>query len=288
LTENGKNSSDKKPVILLVDDEDQFRTALAKRLSVRGYEALDVNNGEDAIKIVRHRNPEVVVLDQKMPDMDGIQTLRELKKIRPEVQIIMLTGHGSIESARLTGKHDVFAYLQKPAPLDEVIERIEGARDEYRYSMARHEIPHIEEKSLKNWLIGVQGSRPGFIILGALLFALIYFLPPSDRLKVLLTTEKGGATEEKILGYSDYRRMAPGQTVAEYYADRAGLYETVRNPDGTRTKQLLGPEAAMNRAHVMIGVLVVAALFWATGAIPIGITALAGGSTHVFLRGAAA
>jgi solute carrier family 13 (sodium-dependent dicarboxylate transporter), member 2/3/5 len=274
LTENGKNSHEKKPVILLVDDEDQFRTALAKRLSVRGYEALDVNNGEDAIKIVRHRNPEVVVLDQKMPDMDGIQTLRELKKIRPEVQIIMLTGHGSIESARLTGKHDVFAYLQKPAPLDEVIERIEGARDEYRYSMARHEIPHIEEKSLKNWLIGVQGSRPGFIILGALIFALIYFLPPSDRLKVLLTTEKGGATEEKILGYSDYRRMAPGQTVAEYYADRAGLYETVRNPDGTKTKRLLGPEAAMNRAHVMIGVLVVAALFWATGAIPIGITAL--------------
>jgi solute carrier family 13 (sodium-dependent dicarboxylate transporter), member 2/3/5 len=103
----------------------------------------------------------VVVLDQKMPDMDGIQTLRELKKIRPEVQIIMLTGHGSIESARLTGKHDVFGYLQKPAPLDEVIEKIEGARDEYRYSMLRHEIPHIEEKSIKNWLIGVQGSRPG-------------------------------------------------------------------------------------------------------------------------------
>jgi sodium-dependent dicarboxylate transporter 2/3/5 len=274
VSDNGKHPDEKKPVILLVDDEDQFRTALAKRLAVRGYEVLDVNNGEDAIKIVRHKNPEVVVLDQKMPDMDGIQTLRELKKIRPEVQIIMLTGHGSIESARLTGKHDVFGYLQKPAPLDDVIEKIEGARDEYRYSMLRHEIPHIEEKSIKNWLIGVQGSRPGLIILGALIFALIYFMPPSDRLKVLVTTEKGSATEEKILGFSEYRKLKPGQSVSEYYVERAGLYETIEHQDGTKTKQPLGPEAAMKRAHVMIGVLVVAALFWATGAVPVGITAL--------------
>jgi len=251
VSDNGKHPDEKKPVILLVDDEDQFRTALAKRLAVRGYEVLDVNNGEDAIKIVRHKNPEVVVLDQKMPDMDGIQTLRELKKIRPEVQIIMLTGHGSIESARLTGKHDVFGYLQKPAPLDDVIEKIEGARDEYRYSMLRHEIPHIEEKSIKNWLIGVQGSRPGLIILGALIFALIYFMPPSDRLKVLVTTEKGSATEEKILGFSEYRKLKPGQSVSEYYVERAGLYETIENQDGTKTKQPLGPDAAMKRAHVM-------------------------------------
>jgi solute carrier family 13 (sodium-dependent dicarboxylate transporter), member 2/3/5 len=89
-------------------------------------------------------------------------------------------------------------------------------------------------------------------------------------LKLLLTTPKGSAQEEVILGYSDYRRLKPGQTVAQYYAERAGLYETVKAPDGTRTRQLLGPEAAMKRAHVMIGVLFVAALFWATGAVPIG------------------
>lgn len=282
MSENEKPSPEKKPVILLVDDEDQFRIALAKRLSVRGYEVLDVNNGEDAIKSVRHKNPEVVVLDQKMPDMDGIQTLRELKNIRPEVQIIMLTGHGSIESARLTGKHDVFAYLQKPSPLEEVIEKIEGARHQYRYAMAKYEIPHIEKKSLKNWLIGVQGARPGFMILGVLLFALLYFMPPSDRLKALMTTPKGSAGEERILGYSDFRRMKPGETVAQYYADRAGLYRTIKNPDGTQKKVLLGPDAAMKRAHVMIGVLVVAALFWATGAVPVGITALMVGVAMYF------
>jgi solute carrier family 13 (sodium-dependent dicarboxylate transporter), member 2/3/5 len=158
------------PRILLVDDEDQFRVTLAKQLAVRGYQVLDVNNGEDAIKIVRHENPEVVVLDQKMPKMDGIQTLQELKKIRPEVQIIMLTGYGSIESARVTGKHDVFGYIQKPCPVEELIEKIEAARDERRYAMARHEIPQVEKKSFKDWFIGVQNARPGIILIGALVF----------------------------------------------------------------------------------------------------------------------
>jgi solute carrier family 13 (sodium-dependent dicarboxylate transporter), member 2/3/5 len=275
MVESGSNKSPTgKPTILLVDDEDQFRTSLAKQLSVRGYNVLDVNNGEDAIKIVRHENPEVVVLDQKMPRMDGIQTLRELKKIRPEVQIIMLTGHGDIESARLTGKHDVFGYITKPCPVGELIEKIEAGRQERTYAMLRHEIPHVEKKSFKDWFIGVQNARPGFMIIGALLFALIYFMPPSDRLRMLLTTPKGSPQEELILGYSDYRRLQPNQTVAQYYAQRAGLYETVTAPDGTQTRQLLGADAAMRRAHVMIGVLVVAALFWATGAVPVGITAL--------------
>jgi solute carrier family 13 (sodium-dependent dicarboxylate transporter), member 2/3/5 len=275
MVESGsKPPPGERPTILLVDDEDQFRTSLAKQLSVRGYNVLDVNNGEDAIKIVRHENPEVVVLDQKMPKMDGVQTLRELKKIRPEVQVIMLTGHGDIESARLTGKHDVFGYITKPCPVGELIEKIEAGRQERTYAMLRHEIPHVEKKSFKDWFIGVQNARPGIIIIGAIIFALMYFMPPSERLRLLLNTPKGSAQEEVILGYSDYRRLQPGQTVAQYYTRLAGLYEIVTAPDGTQTRQPLGAEAAMRRAHVMIGVLIVAALFWATGAVPVGITAL--------------
>ena len=75
---SAKNS---KPTVLLIDDEDRFRQALARQLQVRDFIVLDTSNGEDAIKIVRHQNPEVVILDQKMPGMDGIQTLKELKKI---------------------------------------------------------------------------------------------------------------------------------------------------------------------------------------------------------------
>ena len=108
------NAPDLGTKVLLVDDEEHFRQALAKQLSVRGFRVLDVSSGGEAIKLVRHKSPEVIILDQRMPGMDGIQTLKELKKIRPEVQVVMLTGHGSAESARITGKHDVFQYLEKP------------------------------------------------------------------------------------------------------------------------------------------------------------------------------
>ena len=262
MAENGK-SAEEKPRILIVDDEDQFRSAMVKRLSVRGYEVLDVDNGEDSIKVMRHENPEVVILDQKMPDWDGIRTLRELKKIRPEVQIIMLTGHGSVESARISGKHDIFAYMQKPAPIEDMIEQIEGARQEFRYAMARQEIPHIEKPTLKNWLIGVQGKRPGIMIIGLLLFCMMYFMPSTDRMVELLAVERGGPQDEMIMGYSEYRNMTEGTTVSEHYANTAGI-----TPD----EQVV--EKTAQKAQIMVGVLMVAALFWATGAVPIGIAAL--------------
>ena len=126
LAENKRNS---KPTILLIDDEDRFRQALARQLEVRDFNVLDTSNGEDAIKLVRHKNPEVIILDQKMPGMDGIQTLKEIKKIRPEVQVIMHTGHGSMESARLTGKHDVVCYLEKPCALDDLMQVIADAAE---------------------------------------------------------------------------------------------------------------------------------------------------------------
>ncbi len=253
-----------KPRILLVDDEDQFRTSLAKRLAARGYDVIDVDNGEDAMRALRHQNPEVVVLDQKMPDMSGIETLRELKNINPDVQVIMLTGHGSVESARLTGKHDVYAYMQKPTPVEDLIEKIEDARQEHRYALRRSEAPHVEEKGFKAWFFGVEGMRPGFIIIGAILFLTMFFMPAPERLQLLLTTEKGGPQGELILGYAAHRHMQPGQTVAEFYGQTARLGLT-----GEALNQ-----ATFQRAKVMVGVLMVAALFWATGALPIGITAL--------------
>jgi len=133
-----------KPTILLIDDEDRFRLALAQQLSIRNFQVLDASNGEDAIKMVRHKNPEVVILDQKMPGMDGIQTLKEIKKLRPEVQVIMHTGHGCIESARITGKHDVFSYIEKPCALDVLVEAIQNALKERVNALARHEIPEVQ------------------------------------------------------------------------------------------------------------------------------------------------
>jgi sodium-dependent dicarboxylate transporter 2/3/5 len=260
--------------VLLVDDEDQFRTALSQQLSVRGFQVLDVGNGEDAIKTVRHENPEVVILDQKMPGMDGIQTLKEIKKVRPEVQVVMLTGHGSTESARVSGKNNVSFYLEKPCGIGELVSVIKAAQQERIHALARHEIPDIKKTSLREWLIGAHHARPGVIILGLILFAMITLAPASENLKNLLGSKKAGQLGEKVAGYSDYRGMDPGQTISQYYSKKAGWNRELKEADGSTAKVPLTVDQVALRAKVMVGVLVLAALFWATGAIPIGITAL--------------
>ena len=271
LTVNGKNS---KPTILLIDDEDRFRQALAQQLEVRDFMVLETSSGEDAIKIVRHMNPEVVVLDQRMPGMDGIQTLKEIKKIRPEVQVIMHTGHGCMESARITGKHDVFCYLEKPCALDELIKVIKAALQERVHALARHEIPEIKRSGLKDWLIGVHNARPGVILLGIILFISIALMPPPQQLETFLASKKTGEMGEPAAGYSDYRHMQKGQSISNYYAKKAKLVQKPATADGKSDPTALETRRVAFRAKVMVGVLVVAALFWATGAIPIGVTAL--------------
>jgi sodium-dependent dicarboxylate transporter 2/3/5 len=267
-------SEDGAPRVLLVDDEDKFRVAMKKQLEVRNFKVWDVDNGEDAIKIVRHQNPEVIVLDQKMPKMDGIQTLKEIKKIRPEVQVIMLTGYGSTESARETGKYDVFHYMQKPCVLDQLIEMIEAARRERVYAMARHEIPEVKKDSLKRWLVGAHNRRPGLIILGFLIFAIIAFMPAPKGLVDWLTIQKSEQSGEPLMGYADYRKMKAGESISKYYSDKAGWTKEIHEADGRVTKVHLTSEQAAFRAKVMVGILGMSVVFWATGAIPVGMTAL--------------
>jgi len=262
------------PTILLIDDEDRFRQALSRQLGLRNFQTIDVSNGEDAIKIVRHKNPEVIILDQKMPGMDGIQTLKEIKKIRPEAQVIMHTGHGCIESARITGKLDVFQYIEKPCALDDLIEAIQDALKERVNALARHEIPDAKKSGLKDWLTGVHNARPGIILLGVLLFSGIFFMPIPHGLESLLAMRKTGNMGEPIAGYSDYQKMETGQSISEYYIRKAKLFHEAKLPNGKRIKTSLTTEDAALRAKVMVAILFVAALFWATGAIPIGITAL--------------
>jgi sodium-dependent dicarboxylate transporter 2/3/5 len=270
--------------VLLVDDEDAFRGPLVKQLEVRGYRVFDVANGEDAIKMVRHKHPQVVILDLSMPGMDGIQTLREIKKIRPEVQVIMLTGHGSIETARVTGKHDVFRYLSKPCTLDELLPVIDEAHQERDYAMARHEIPDLRKKrDLRGWLVGVHNARPGVMLLGLAVFVGIVAMPAPTRLTQLLSTPKSGKAGQAISGYSDYRKMKDGATIPEHYSQKSELYNKELQPDGKLNKTPLTPRQTAFRAQVMVGILIVAALFWATGAIPVGITAvLVGALMYLF------
>ena len=273
------------PKTLLVDDNDKFRKALVNRLQLRGHETLGVDNGEDAIKHVRADSDiDVVILDRKMPGMMGEQVLKEIKEFRPEVQVIMLTGHSTMESAMETGRLEAYSYLQKPYDFDELVRIVDSAREDKVHAMARHEIPHVERGSVWKWLLGSHNSRPGIILLGLVLFSLVAFTPIPDRMLLILSSPKTGQPDDANFGYSAYRKMKEGETVAEYYSRSANMEKTVTDEAGNKLVEAEKPERVAFKAKVMLGVLVVAALFWGSGAIPVGITALVVGTTMYFFQ----
>ncbi|NQU07161.1 MAG: response regulator [Candidatus Abyssubacteria bacterium] len=113
--------------VLLVDDEDRFRVTTAATLKRRGFQVTAVGSGLEAIEEVKKGLIDVVILDVKMPGMDGHMTLRDMRKIQPDVEVIMLTGYGGLSSA-LEGWHEgVFAYLTKPSSIDFLVQRIREA-----------------------------------------------------------------------------------------------------------------------------------------------------------------
>ncbi|WP_319587348.1 response regulator [uncultured Desulfobulbus sp.] len=113
--------------VLLVDDEDIFREATARQLTVRGFIVHSAGSGEEAIEQVKNDPPEVVVLDQQMPGMHGSETFIEIKKIEPLIEVIMLTGNTSVDNAIELMQLGTFDYLMKPINIDELLYKIEDA-----------------------------------------------------------------------------------------------------------------------------------------------------------------
>ena len=113
--------------ILLVDDEERFRTTLGKRLIERELEIATAGSGLEAIEELKNNPYDVVILDIKMPGMDGIETLAEVRKIKPGVEVILLTGHGSIDSAVEGMRLGAYDYIMKPCEIEELVEKIYGA-----------------------------------------------------------------------------------------------------------------------------------------------------------------
>ena len=113
--------------ILLVDDEIVFTDNISKLLTSRGYRVTAVNSGGHAIRLLQEENFDVVVLDLKMPGMDGIATLKEIKKLGLFTETLILTGHGSIDTALEAVKLGAYDYLTNPCELDELLAKIEGA-----------------------------------------------------------------------------------------------------------------------------------------------------------------
>jgi DNA-binding NtrC family response regulator len=113
--------------VLLVDDEVVFTTNMSKLLNNRGYRVTPANSGDAAIQALEKESFDVVVLDLKMPGMDGLTTLKELKKLGLFTETLILTGHGSIDSALEAIKLCAYDYLTKPCEIDELVNKIEGA-----------------------------------------------------------------------------------------------------------------------------------------------------------------
>lgn len=113
--------------ILLVDDEVDFTENMTKLLENRGYVVTAVNSGDSAIKALDQDKYDVMVLDLKMPGMDGITTLKEVKKLQLFTETLILTGHGAVDTALEAMKLGAYDYLTKPCEVEELVEKLEEA-----------------------------------------------------------------------------------------------------------------------------------------------------------------
>lgn len=113
--------------LLLVDDEDDFRTTLANRLKRRNLDVTDAGSGEEAIEIIRRKSFDVAIVDIKMPGMDGIETLKHIRKIDPLVEVILLTGHASVEAGIEGIKSGAYDYVIKPYNVNDLMVKVEDA-----------------------------------------------------------------------------------------------------------------------------------------------------------------
>ena len=131
-----------KPNVLLVDDEEKFLDVLSQRLGTRGLDAVTATSGEEALVKIKNKNFDAIILDITMPGIGGIETLKRIRKENPELQIIMLTGRGSVDKAVEAMKEGAIDFLEKPADIEKLLEKIEMARQKKSLLVMKN----IEEK----------------------------------------------------------------------------------------------------------------------------------------------
>lgn len=143
--------------ILLVDDEETLLEYLSKRLLKLGLTVKATFSGEQAIQAAKEQSYDVAVVDLKMPGMDGVETQKRLKETQPFLQCIVLTGHGSIETALQSGQQEAFQYLLKPVDYDNLVAVIKDAHKkklEVQETRFREQVEEIERLGL-----GAHGMR---------------------------------------------------------------------------------------------------------------------------------
>ncbi len=173
------------PSILIVDDESSIIDSLEGILSDDGFEVMHAYNGYEALKKIETHSPDIVLLDIWMPGMDGIETLKEIKKMAPSLPVVMITGHGSIESAVDATKSGAFDFLEKPLSIDKVMVTISNALN---FRKLEEENIYLRKKAIeKNSITGTSPSVQK-------LYGEIMAASPSDA-SILISGENGTGKE---------------------------------------------------------------------------------------------
>ena len=141
------------PTVLIVDDEPSILKSLSGILSDEGFDVVTASNGYEALKIIDAQSPDLVLLDIWMPGIDGIETIKEIKKTTPLTQVVMITGHGNIETAVQAVKFGAYDFLEKPLSIDKVIVTINNALN---FRRLEEENQYLRKKTIeKNSISGI-------------------------------------------------------------------------------------------------------------------------------------
>ncbi|MEW6672589.1 MAG: sigma-54 dependent transcriptional regulator [Thermodesulfobacteriota bacterium] len=143
------------PSVLIVDDEPSILQSLSGLLADEGFEVLTASNGYEALKVISSEAPDLVLLDIWMPGIDGIETLKEIKKDNPFIQVVIITGHGTIDTAVEATKLGAFGFIEKPLSIDKVILSINNALN---FRRLEEENRYLRKKTIEKH--SITGSSP--------------------------------------------------------------------------------------------------------------------------------
>jgi len=170
---------------MIVDDEPYIIKTLSGLLSDEDFEVITASNGYEALKMIDSEAPDLVLLDIWMPGMDGIETLKEIKKNNPHIQVIMITGHGTIETAVKATKFGAFDFIEKPLSIDKVIVAINNALN---FRRLEEENVYLRKKTLEKH--SIDGNSPPILAL----MQQIIVAAPTDA-SIMITGENGTGKE---------------------------------------------------------------------------------------------
>jgi two-component system response regulator CpxR len=148
--------------VLLVDDEREFVQTLSERLQLRDMGSAVAYDGESALALVAEDEPEVMIIDLKMPGIDGMEILKQVKATRPEIEVIVLTGHGSEADRKQCMQLGAFAYMQKPVDIDELSDTLKKAHEKSGQFMPKRRCRRIAAPADGIAMVNLSRFKPRF------------------------------------------------------------------------------------------------------------------------------